>query len=220
MKPIIHNYSIPLATFKFILISSFFCFSLISFRVLYTQSIYFLFLVWNLVLAFIPLGISSYILGHSKLKKPFVLILLIVWLLFLPNAPYIITDFIHLQRSHTYFIWLDVLVIGSFAFVGLTAFYLSISNFKVIIATHFKVKLLKPLLVLIYFLCGFGIYLGRYLRFNSWDIISQPKQLLYYIFEISLINVDKNMYVYTFFFGSVLWASHILLDQIRSMTSH
>ena len=212
MKPI-HNNSIPLATFKFILISSFFCFSLISFRVLYTQSIYFLFLVWNLVLAFIPLGISSYILGHSKLKKPFVLILLIVWLLFLPNAPYIITDFIHLQRSHNAFIWLD-------AFVGLTAFYLSISNFKAIIATHFKVKFLKPLIVLIHFLCGFGIYLGRYLRFNSWDIISQPKQLLYYIFEISLINVDKNMYVYTFFFGSVLWASHIILDQIRSMTSH
>ena len=220
MKPIIHNNSIPLATLKFILISSFFCFSFISFRVLYTQSIYFLFLVWNLVLAFIPLGISSYILGHPKLKKPFVLILLIVWLLFLPNAPYIITDFIHLQRSHTAFIWLDVLVIGSFAFVGLTAFYLSISNFKVIIATHFKVKLLKPLLVLIYFLCGFGIYLGRYLRFNSWDIISHPKQLLFYIIDISIINVDKNMYVYTFFFGSVLWASHILLDQIRSMTSH
>lgn len=204
---------------KLITLSSLCCIGILVFRIKYTQSLYFLFLLWNLFLAFIPLGLTMYIRATPKLPKWTLIVLLTIWLLFLPNAPYIITDLMHLRRSASALIWLDVLVIGSFAFTGLIAFYITIMDFKFIIKKQFKFKYIKYSVIVIYFLCGFGAYLGRYLRFNSWDIISQPATLFDYIFDLLFITVDQNLYLFSFFFGMVLWLSTVILDQIRTFST-
>jgi uncharacterized membrane protein len=148
---------------------------LIVFRVFYTKSGFYLFLVWNLFLAIIPYLISNF-LNNNKQKYMFYL-LLPIWLLFLPNAPYIITDFFHLQQGILMPIWFDLLLISSFAVSGMLLFFLSLNDMFIVIKIRFSNRISWIITVSALFLSGFGIYLGRYLRWNSWEIIQQPKQL-------------------------------------------
>ena len=103
------------------------CLFLFLLRIKITGSLFFGFLIWNLFLAIIPYAISSMIkrieiLKTSKIK---LIIILFVWLLFLPNAPYIITDFIHLHYSTSTLIWLDIFTLFTFSVTG---FYFQLSH--------------------------------------------------------------------------------------------
>ena len=89
---------------------------LLIIRMKLTHSFFYLFLVWNLFLAVIPFTITTYLVSIPKLNKIGLVVWFSVWLLFLPNAPYIITDLLHLKISPNHLLWLDVLVVSSFAF--------------------------------------------------------------------------------------------------------
>ncbi len=166
---------------KLILLSAVFCIGLSSFRVLYTQSSMFLFLVWNLFLALIPFLITNY-LKKNKRSLLFLIANSLLWLLFLPNAPYILTDIIHLKRNLSMPFWFDLILVISYAWTGLISFYFSVFQMEKI-AQSYLGKWTKCFIIFIFFLTGFGIYLGRYLRFNSWDIIQDPYHLFYDIFS-------------------------------------
>jgi uncharacterized membrane protein len=174
-------------------------------RMKLTGSYYYLFLVWNLFLAFIPFALSTYLSFQQKLNTIVFIVISIVWLLFLPNAPYIITDLFHLQYSHPNRIWLDVLTISAFAVTGMYFFYQSMLTME----TIFKKKLGKttstyitPLLIV---LVAFGVYLGRYLRFNSWEILSQPLSIFESCFEIILKpKAHYNAWLFTILFALFL----------------
>jgi len=163
-----------------IAILSFYCFFLILFRIKITNSFFYGFLIWNLFLAYIPFGISTILkekttLQNSKFKF---WILFTTWLLFLPNAPYIITDFVHLQQGKAMPYWYDLLVISTFALNGMLLFFISINDMHKIIQQKFSKTKAWFSTTMIFFLCGFGIYLGRFLRWNSWDIIHKPQLLI------------------------------------------
>ncbi|UAB75831.1 DUF1361 domain-containing protein [Mesoflavibacter sp. SCSIO 43206] len=143
-------------------------------RMKLTGSYYYLFLVWNLFLAFIPFAISTYLSFQQKLNNITIIIISMVWLLFLPNAPYIVTDLFHLQYSHPNRIWLDVLTISAFAVTGMYFFYQSLLTMETIFKKKFGKTTSTYITPLLIVLVAFGVYLGRYLRFNSWEIISQP----------------------------------------------
>ena len=140
---------------------------LLMIRMKITHSLFYLFLVWNLFLAAIPFAISSYLVCLPKPSKLISLTWFGVWLLFLPNAPYMITDLLHISISETKYIWLDILVVKSFALCGVLLFYLSILDMGKVFAIYFKKAVLDFCLVLIVFLSSFGVYLGRFLRHNS-----------------------------------------------------
>jgi uncharacterized membrane protein len=163
-----------------------FNFCLIFFRILYSQSNYFLFLVWNLFLAFLPL-VFIYGASYWRAKKGSSLIVFLlggISLLFLPNSPYIITDLFHLLYwKHTAPLWFDTLMIFSYASTGFILFYASLFMMEKLLKTYFKGSTVALLLLGIIFLNAFGIYLGRYMRFNSWDIISNPMGLIGEIFS-------------------------------------
>ncbi len=150
---------------------------LLMLRLKITHSFFLLFLVWNLFLAWIPYGISSLLLLKKNSSKIWKLLGFGLWLLFLPNAPYIVTDLIHLQRSNDIILWLDIVVIGSFAVAGLYGYLLSMAQIQKVMAQHISEANTKYLIICIHFLCGFGVYLGRFLRFNSWDIVQNPMNL-------------------------------------------
>ena len=160
-----------------IVLSMILCMVLISARVLYTGSILYLFLVWNLILAGIP-----YLLSESlKLKTRFsisAISLLVLTILFLPNAPYITTDLFHLRGNFNDSIWYDTLLILSFAWSGLLLFFHSLNNLNAFMRQWLPSRKRVFLLVGIILLCAYGIYIGRYLRFNSWDVVSNPFSLL------------------------------------------
>lgn len=164
------------------------CFSLSIFRLIYSDSKLFLFLNWNLLLAFIPYCLSSLMIKKPKWqRKRSIFLLLLIWLLFFPNAPYILTDLFHLRVSSAMPIWFDLVLILSFAWAGLFLGFLSLWDIELILQKWIKKKWVTLISVSLLFIGSFGIYLGRYLRWNSWDIIREPFELIYDISD-RLIN--------------------------------
>ncbi|MFA0960826.1 DUF1361 domain-containing protein [Roseivirga sp. BDSF3-8] len=141
-----------------------------------------LFLLWNLFLAWLPLplarGFASTLAITSKERIMMASVFFLAWLFFFPNAPYIVTDLIHLEGEHDPAYWLEATVLFALAttgmFTGMYSMYI----------IHRSLQKLTGLILswLIMggcaFLSGFGIYLGRIQRWNTWDIITRPLALL------------------------------------------
>lgn len=167
------------------------CLLLSIVRVFASSSKMFLFLNWNLFLAFIPWALSTLLIIYPslQLKKSAVSAMLVTWLLFFPNAPYILTDLFHLRISQWMPMWFDLFLILSFAWVGLLFGFMSLWDIEKIIIGYLKESRLKswfssrwsiPIFSsILLFVGSFGIYLGRFLRWNSWDVIQQPLALVY-----------------------------------------
>lgn len=138
---------------------------------------YYAFMLWNLFLAAIPLGLS---LGLRQINR-FVLALplLAVWLLFFPNAPYVLTDLMHLKEyPGNVPMWLDLLMLLSFALVALWFGFQSLHIVQHWVARKFSHATAWCVTVGSLGLSGFGVYLGRFDRWNSWDLLHRPVSLL------------------------------------------
>jgi uncharacterized membrane protein len=96
------------------------------------------------------------------------------WLLFLPNAPYILTDLLHLTAKSPAPPWYDLALLLSCAGTGLLLGYLSLLDVHGIIARRFNPAIGWAAAVSSLVLSGFAIYLGRFLRWNSWDVMTRP----------------------------------------------
>ncbi len=153
--------------------------SLQAFRVYYSGFYTYLFLIWNLFLAILPYVISTLFLLYYKKINSIVITgaVLLVWLLLFPNAPYIVTDFFHLERRANIPYWFDLGLILSFAWNGLMLGFISLYDIQTALARKFGV--IKGWLFALFSLVlgSFGIYLGRYERFNSWDVLTNPMEL-------------------------------------------
>ena len=200
-----------------IVLSSIFCVLLLSLRVYFSHNITFIFLVWNLFLAWIPYWISEYLMKRKNdSKKLHLLFLGGIWLLFFPNAPYMLTDLIHLKPRHDVPAWFDLILLISFAWSGVLLAYKSLNNIQRIIEHYFgKIKGLF-FVIFCMFISGYGIYLGRFERFNSWDIITQPIGLLYEIKE-SLIHPFHHIHTFgmTFFLGIFLTLGYFSIFKLK-----
>lgn len=166
-----------LGVFKLLLISCLFCSFVTLIRVFKTDSAaFFLFLHFNLFLALIPFFISSYLLlnPEKQNKKIWLYPLLISWLLFFPNAPYILTDLYHLKPRPGSHVWFDFVMLFSFAWTGLIFGIISLLDIEKIVRKKIGAIQTNVLITLLLFATSFGVYLGRFLRWNSWDIISNP----------------------------------------------
>lgn len=171
-----------------------FCLALLVTRIIRTDQFSYAFLTWNLFLAFIPyLLIKKFKPEQNKLVQ---FIIIGTTVLFLPNAPYILTDLFHLRERIAAPMWFDLILILSFAFIGMVFFVLSVNHLLSIFNFLFKSRwITSGLKFLIMLSSGYGIYLGRYLRFNSWDVVSNPFELVRQMFS-SVFN--ENCYKETF----------------------
>lgn len=177
---------------------------LLVIRAKLTNTIYLFFLVWNLFLAFVPYFFISYLstqilIQENKFKT---LSLLFLWLLFLPNSFYILTDLIHLSQSSSHLFWFDLVVISSYALIGFTLGIISLTEFENILKAYTSPLIVNLLMPIICFLCGLGIYLGRILRFNSWDIISNPFEIIRGMF-VTLSSAHALLF--SFYFGVYIY---------------
>lgn len=144
-------------------------------------------IVWNLFLAFIPLVLSVWLFRWRRYRSYRSLIWwlgFICYLAFLPNAPYLLTDIIHLIGAirANYSIWMITLVfiplhLSAIALGG-EAYVIALINQSYYLKKIGYKKYIFWTELLTHFLSAIGIYLGRFLRFNSWDIITQPDVLL------------------------------------------
>lgn len=192
-------------------------------RVFIVQESLYLFLVWNLFLAGLPYTFAK-LSARRKLAKGLgigVLIYMGLWLLFLPNSFYIITDLIHLRGSKWHLIYFDLLVITSFAITGLMYGYYSIQIIANMMVTHLSKRYINIATFTVYFLCGFGIYLGRVLRWNSWDLLTNPMQLFN---DIGAMILEPKAHLIpwamTLGFAVFLFTIHLVMQRYTTVTKH
>jgi len=198
-------------------ISVLFSILLLLIRVSKVESYFFLFLIWNLFLACIPYGITT-ILSFNKIHQNRFLfgIGFICWLAFLPNAPYILTDLQHIRLSTLQSVWFDVLLILSFAINGLIVGFASLRTMQGLLQKHFSKKTTNLITYLTLLLCGFGIYMGRILRWNSWDLIQNPMDVLGDIFQRIIFPIEHiNTWAFTIGFGSFLIITYRLIQHYQ-----
>jgi uncharacterized membrane protein len=153
-----------------------FTISLVLFRIFYSGSLMYIFFGWNLFLAAVPLAISSFLV-YAK-NKNIQWLLFALWLLFFPNSLYIVTDLLHLKARYPVPLWFDSVLVFSAAFNGLIIAYASLQRTELFLRTKFSHSRTGIIIYACLFVSSFGIYLGRFLRWNSWDILSDPLGLI------------------------------------------
>ena len=172
-------FSLPATLHGWLLWSSGFSCLLLAARIIITGSAAYLFLPWNLFLAFIPYWITGWLMRNIAIMEQKLKLFLAVatWLLFVPNSFYIITDLFHLTHIGSAPKWFDLLLIFSFAWNGMIYGIISLCRVERIILLQGWERVSVPLVFAVMWLSAFGIYIGRFLRFNSWDVITDPFSL-------------------------------------------
>jgi uncharacterized membrane protein len=152
---------------------------LVAARVVHTGRLTYVFLVYNLVLAWIPLTLAaaadSFDQWPSRMRPSLTVLSLLAWLAFFPNAPYMITDLKHLRgiQDNPLF-WLDLTTLQAFAWTGLALGFLSLALAQKVVARRTSPLLSWLFATAVIVACAFGIYLGRFRRWNSWDLVRNP----------------------------------------------
>lgn len=138
---------------------------------------------WNLYLALIPLGVSIWLFQQARSRSMMWWLGLLTFVLFLPNAPYVLTDTIHLIQDirEQASVWIITLVVIPqyilFLLIGFEAYVLSLLNFGDYLKRHNLSHWILGMELSLHGLSAIGIYLGRFLRFNSWDVLARPRSL-------------------------------------------
>lgn len=167
-----------LRNYALLALSGFGCL-LLAVRIWVTDHITFAFLLWNLVLAIIPYAISSYVVEREQKSANWRLVLpALLWLLFFPNAPYILTDLLHLKMREPIPLWYDLILLMTFAWIGLLFGLLSLLDWQNVVEKRFGFRASWLFVATTLFLSSFGVYLGRFRRWNSWDLFTNPADLL------------------------------------------
>jgi uncharacterized membrane protein len=172
------------------------------------------FLIWNLFLAWLPLVFA--LLACRKFDQTARSSwsfhgLALAWLLFFPNAPYIFTDLIHLTRRFHSF-WVDLVLILSCALTGLVLGFLSLFLMQGVVARLYGRTLSWVFVAIVAGLSGFGIYLGRFLRFNSWDVVVKPFALWRGIGNWAADPLaHSNSYAFPVLFALFLFIAYLML---------
>ncbi len=165
-----------------LVLASALCVSIVEFRTRYKHDSFYRFLDWNLFLAWVPVAFALGTYECTRYGRGFgATVLGLLWLLFFPNAPYMLTDFIHLQESPTTPLWYDGLMLSSFAWTALLLGFFSLYLMQEVWrrAAGSAVGWLGVVGVLA--LGSFGVYIGRFIGFNSWDALLHPGRVAHVI---------------------------------------
>ena len=183
------------------------CIGLVLARVAYSDSGRHLGLIWNLFLAWIPFILSYF--AHAVSWRKIWLYLVIpfvafLWLIFFPNAPYMLTDLQDLARTATDApLWSDVIIIGGCSWTAMLLGVVSLYLMQDIVQRQFGRIWGWAFVFFISAASSFGIYIGRFVRLNSWDILQNPAETAMNILGV-VIDPSRRLaaftFLYTFFF--------------------
>jgi uncharacterized membrane protein len=213
-----------LAVFFLLNLACAMCIALVFARVAYSESGRHLGLIWNLFLAWIPFMLAFFAHTISWRRATLYLIIPFIaffWLIFFPNAPYMLTDLQDLaRRASDAPLWYDVLIVVWCSWTGMLLGVISLYLMQDIIARSFGRASGWIFVFLISGLSSFGIYIGRFVRLNSWDILQNPSETAQEILGV-VIDPSRRLaaftLLYTFFFLFVFLLlysfSHMLREQ-------
>jgi len=195
---------------------------LVAFRVAYTRSVDNAGLVWNLFLAWIPLALALLLYDRHVRRAGLASLggLGLLWLLFFPNAPYIVTDFKHLAGSTGEKFWYDGVLIATAATTGLLLGFVSLYLLQAIVRRGVGARYAWVFVFFVLGLGSFGVYLGGVLRWNSWDVFVRPGPLTADLAHGLVDPVAHPRPIgITFLFTSFLVAGYLLFYSLARATS-
>ena len=189
--------------------------ALVGARIFITRNFGYAFLVWNLFLAWLPLCFALLVgekFRAGEHRNWRFAALAGAWLLFFPNAPYIFTDFIHLLYGHYQRFWVDLTLILTCALTGLVLGFVSLYLMQSVVRRLYGWLASWLFIGGVAGLSGFGIYLGRFLRFNSWDVIARPLKLYHGVSNWAA-NPLANAHTFTFplLFATFIFLAYLML---------
>jgi uncharacterized membrane protein len=220
----------PRGQFVFALgVSSLVSLGLFAYGAWRNQSLAFDYLVWNLFLAWVPLVLAIRlvnVLRHKLWSSWEGLATSFLWLVFLPNSFYIVSDFIHLQLIGRINILYDTVMFTSFVFTGVILGFSSLYLMHLQLRRRLSVQAAGIWVGITLLICSIAIYMGRDLRWNTWDILVNPGGLL---FEISdrarhpaaypqMLVVITGFFVLLAGIYNLLWHGARLLRQASAVT--
>jgi uncharacterized membrane protein len=189
--------------------------ALVVARILWTGKVAYSFLIWNLFLAWLPMAFSllaceNYRSGSGRNWR--FLALAGAWLLFFPNAPYICTDLIHLTTRFYGHFWVDLTLILLCALTGLVLGFVSLYLMQTVVTRMFGRTASWLFIAAVAALSGFGIYVGRFMRFNSWDVVFKPKQLYAGIGNwVAAPMANPSAIAFSVLFAAFLFITYLML---------
>lgn len=198
-----------------LLVASAVTLSLFTVRWLRNGTAQYSYLVWNLLLAWLPLLFALWLARvlRSKLWSSWeALLVSMLWLIFLPNSFYMVSDFIHLKNIGTVDLLYDAVMFTSFVYLGLTIGFSSLYLVHIKLKQRFNAVVSGSWIGLVLLLASFAIYLGRDLRWNSWDILTNPAGLLFDISDRALQPSGYGQIIVTVFsFFALLMSMYMVL---------
>lgn len=197
-------------------------------RIVASQNFDYWFMFWNLLLAWVPVLFAWLLIRSLKTKswvEPLPVLLTLLWLGFLPNSFYIITDLIHLQSTGDIGVLYDAVFMMSFILNGLIAGFLSMVWVHRELVKRRTAIFASLTMASVIFLTSFAIYLGRSLRWNTWDVLVNPAGLLFDVSERVINPLDHPQWVTTtatFFLliGSMYYVVWTLVEALSHSTNH
>ena len=181
---------------------------MLTLRISYANNVRYVFLLWNLFLAWIPFQLSVTLTEAANRNKWYSYFLLLSWLLFFPNALYIITDLIHLDESgNDVPVWYDAILLFTCSITGLIMAFVSLFQVEIFLKKNISPRHTGKLVMAAIFLGSFGVYVGRFLRWNSWSIITKPQ----------LLFMDISSHVLLPFHHYKTWVVTLLLTCLFSL---
>jgi uncharacterized membrane protein len=189
--------------------------ALVIARIIVRHNIHYGFLIWNLFLAWLPLifallACEKFRAGEHRTWR--FAALAGAWLLFFPNAPYIFTDVIHAVYGQFRHFWVDLTLILMVALTGLVLGFVSLYLMQSVVRRMYGQIASWLFIMVVAGLSGFGIYLGRFVRLNSWDVIAKPVKL-YNGISTWAANPLANSHTFTFplLFATFLFLAYVML---------
>jgi len=190
-------------------------------RVIWSDERTFLFLLWNLFLAWLPYVFSLGALIIHEWKRRWWWAVIppgALWLLFFPNAPYIVTDLMHLDKRWPIPIWYDIGLLVTFLLVGCFLAIASLRSMQRIVSDYVGQMMSWIFVMGTMGMTSFGIYMGRYLRWNSWDLFTSPYQLLRDIYHpIRYPFRYKEMIAFSVMFAAILFVFYLTFNWLRPL---
>lgn len=217
----------PLKPYRFIAslaVLSLIGIGLLTIRINVSDSMRYVFLVWNLVLAAIPVLLAWWLVirvrAHGWLKWQ-QLLLTLVWILFLPNSFYLITDFIHLRATFEASLLYDIVMLMCFVLAGLALGMTSIYMVQRELMRRLSTYQVWSIVGLVLLASSFAITLGRFTRWNSWDILLKPAGLLFDVSDrVVNPNAHGETYLVTATFFILLSAVYWVVWEASRLIAH
>jgi uncharacterized membrane protein len=217
-----HRFLTQHAFYPLLLSSALACAILVA-RVRLSHSLTYAFLVWNLFLAWAPYYWSLATAAMAR-RRPAAWWRLLapaaLWLLFFPNAAYLVTDFVHLRPKGPIPLWFDIGLIAVFAWSGCFLAVASLRTIQALVAAYLGRIVSWLFVAAVVGLNGLGIYLGRFLRWNSWDLFLNPHGVLSDTLTIVAHPIENRQATGVIcMFGALLFVCYVMFRGLERQSS-